>query len=122
MIEYNWREEASESFGPVTRPIAEVHIKDKNKIWRALNMYIDSGADVSIMPKSFGELFGHEMKKGRKIRLKGIDSEITAYIHKSENSLTQIKYYVYLRDFCVYISHQKSGALYEWNLFLFLSI
>ncbi len=48
-------------------------------------MYIDSGADVSIMMRSFGELFGHEVKKGKKIRLKGVGpAHINAYIHKME--------------------------------------
>lgn len=85
MIKYQWHDEVSESFGLVKRPVAEVHIRDKNKIWRALTMYVDSGADVSIMMKSFGELFGHEVKKGRKIRLKGIGPvHITAYLHKME--------------------------------------
>ena len=46
-------------------------------------MYIDSGADVSIMMRSFGELFVHDLRKGRKIRLKGIGPiHIDAYIHK----------------------------------------
>jgi hypothetical protein len=59
MIEYQWREEASESFGKVKRPIARVHIKDKNGQWRAISMLVDSGADVSIITRSYGELFGH---------------------------------------------------------------
>lgn len=85
MIKYQWHDEASESFGVVKRPVAEVHIRDKNGIWRALTMYIDSGADVSIMMKSFGELFGHDVRKGRKIRLKGIGPiHIIAYVHKMD--------------------------------------
>ena len=85
MIEYRWREEGSESFGKVKRPVAEVHIKDKNGQWRAITMLVDSGADVSIISKSYGELFGHNLKKGRKIRLKGIgEDEVLAYLHKME--------------------------------------
>jgi len=37
-----------------------------------------------ILARSFGELFGHKIKKGKKIRLKGIGSEIAAYIHKMD--------------------------------------
>lgn len=85
MIKYQWHDEASESFGIVKRPVAEIHVRDRSGIWRALTMYIDSGADVSIMMKSFGELFGHDIGKGRKIRLKGIGPvHITAYVHKME--------------------------------------
>ncbi|MBI5700768.1 hypothetical protein HZC34_02825 [Candidatus Saganbacteria bacterium] len=85
MIECRWLEEYSESFGSVYRPVAEVYMKDKSKVWRAINMYVDSGADISIMTKDHGELFGHDINKGKKIRLKGIGSgHINAYIHKME--------------------------------------
>ena len=83
MIEYQWREESSESFGKVKRPIARVHIKDKNGNWRAITMLVDSGADISIMTRGYGELFGHNVERGRKIKLRGIgQDEIVAYIHK----------------------------------------
>lgn len=83
VIQYAWREEASESFGKVMRPVAEIHIRDKNDQWRAITMYVDSGADVSIVSRGFGELFGHNIAKGKKIKLKGVGGEhIIAYIHK----------------------------------------
>ncbi|MFH1386908.1 MAG: hypothetical protein ABIH50_04515 [bacterium] len=48
-------------------------------------MYVDSGADVSIMMRSFGELFGHDLNKGKKIRLKGIGpNHINAYVHNMD--------------------------------------
>lgn len=85
MIDYVWREELSTSFGRVKRPVAEIHIKDKSNTWRAINMYIDSGADVSIIKRGHGELFGHSLKKGRKIILKGIgEQEIIAFVHKMD--------------------------------------
>lgn len=85
MTSYDWLEEYSESFGIVKRPVAGIHIKDRNSLWRAITMYVDSGADVSIMQSSFGELFGHTVKKGRRIRLKGVGKEeICAYVHKMD--------------------------------------
>ena len=85
MIKYSWREELSQSLGKIKRPVAEIHLKDKNNIWRALTMYIDSGADISILSKSFGELFSHNIKKGQEIRLKGINNcNFLAYIHTFE--------------------------------------
>lgn len=45
-------------------------------------MIIDSGADASVINRSFGELFGHDLKKGRPIRMKGFgEQEIAAYVH-----------------------------------------
>lgn len=82
MISYQWREELSASLGKVKRPVAEVYIGDRNNVWRAITMLIDSGADISIIARSFGELFGHNVKKGKKIKLKGVGEEqITAYAH-----------------------------------------
>ena len=72
----------SESFGKIKRPIAEVFIKDKTGKWRALTMYIDSGADASVLSRSFGELFGHEVEKGKRIRMKGFgEEEIISFVH-----------------------------------------
>ncbi len=46
-------------------------------------MLVDSGADISIITRSFGELFGHNVEKGKPIQFEGIGKEeITAYIHK----------------------------------------
>lgn len=85
MIEFSWREEISESFGIIKRPIAEVFIKDKKGTWRALTMYVDSGADTSVISRSFGELFGHNVERGRRIRMKGFgEEEIVAYVHNME--------------------------------------
>lgn len=64
MIDFSWREDLSESFGKVKRPVAEIFIKDKEGSWRAFTMIIDSGADASVMNRSFGELFGHDIEKG----------------------------------------------------------
>lgn len=82
MTDFAWREELSESFGRVKRPVAEASIKDKNGKWRALTMYIDSGADSCVISRSIGELFGHNIEKGTRIRMKGFgEEEIIAFIH-----------------------------------------
>lgn len=82
MTDFAWREELSESFGKVKRPIAGVSIKAKDGKWHALTMYIDSGADASVLSRSFGELFGHNVKQGQRIRMKGFgEEEIIAYVH-----------------------------------------
>jgi len=88
MIDFAWREELSTSFGKIKRPIAEVFIKDKQGKWRALTMYIDSGADASVLSRSFGELFGHNIEKGKRIRMKGFgEEEIIAFIHTMQIKL-----------------------------------
>ncbi|MDD4178642.1 MAG: retropepsin-like aspartic protease [Candidatus Margulisbacteria bacterium] len=82
MIDFSWREDLSESFGKVKRPVAEIFVKDKAGNWRALTMIVDSGADASVINRSFGELFGHDLEKGRPIKIKGFgEQEIAAYVH-----------------------------------------
>jgi len=82
MIDFAWREELSESFGTVKRPVAEIFAMDTKGQWRALTMYVDSGADAIVLKQSIGELYGHKIEKGRPIRMKGIgDEEIPAYVH-----------------------------------------
>lgn len=88
MIDFAWREELSESFGRVKRPVAEAYIKDKNGKWRALTMYIDSGADSCVISRSMGELFGHNIEKGIRIKMKGFgEEEIIAFIHTMQVKL-----------------------------------
>ena len=61
MIDFAWREELSESFGKIKRPIAEVFIKDKYDNWRALTMYIDSVLNkktkqISLMSNKYSKI------------------------------------------------------------------
>jgi len=59
-----------------------VLIKAEDGKWHALTMHIDSGADASVLNRSFGELFGHNIKRGKRIQMKGFGEEvIIAYIH-----------------------------------------
>jgi hypothetical protein len=82
---FNWREEASQIFGKIKRPIAEVFFKDVNGHWRAITLYVDSGADISILRRSYGELLGLEVSKGRPTKFKGFGKgEIKAYLHDLE--------------------------------------
>lgn len=90
MIDFAWREEISLSFGKIKRPVAEIYIKNNKKQWRALTMYIDSGADATVISRSFGELFGYNVNKGKKIRMKGFgEEEIIAYVHDAEFKIGQ---------------------------------
>lgn len=82
MIDFSWRDELSHSFGIVKRPVVEAFVKAEDNIWHALTMYVDSGADVTVINRSIGDLFGHNLKKGRKILMKGFgNQDIPAYVH-----------------------------------------
>ena len=58
-IEFPFAREKSQLFGTIFRPIARVVLND-----RFPNiMYLDSGADISLLPRSVGELIGLEREK-----------------------------------------------------------
>jgi len=62
MIRHEYREEKS-SLGKVLRPVAEVIlIKENLKV--AMPMYIDSGADISMIPLRFGRALGFKQNEG----------------------------------------------------------
>ncbi len=61
MIRYKFREEKS-SLGKLLRPVAEV-ILEKDSSAVGLPMYIDSGADVSMIPFRFGRALGFRQEE-----------------------------------------------------------
>lgn len=63
VVEFVYREEASRLLGKVLRPVAEVDITADERNWFPALLYIDSGADISVVPRSFGELLGLDLSK-----------------------------------------------------------
>lgn len=84
MIRQRFREERS-SLGNTLRPVAEV-ILEKDSFAVEMPMYIDSGADVSMMPFRFGKALGFRHEEGDTIlELKGISGAGIPYILKGVN-------------------------------------
>ena len=71
-ISFDFREERSRIFSRILRPVAEVtFINDQKEILEYV--YVDSGADVSLIPKSVGDALGFEIGKADEItEIKGI--------------------------------------------------
>ncbi|RLI89567.1 MAG: hypothetical protein DRO62_01270 [Candidatus Altiarchaeales archaeon] len=61
MIIFRYRKEEGTTDSIVYRPVADVEFKSKNNEWIELHPYIDSGADVTLFPLSFGRLLGLEI-------------------------------------------------------------
>jgi hypothetical protein len=81
MIRHEFREEES-SLGKVLRPVADV-ILEKDELRVEIPMYIDSGADVSMVPFRFGKALGFKQEEKDIIReLKGISGAGIPYILK----------------------------------------
>ena len=63
-ISFPYVKEQSSIFGVVSRPVARVILQRKYPQW----MYIDSGADISLIPLSVGRLIGLTRIKGDRVR------------------------------------------------------
>jgi hypothetical protein len=69
--------------GVVYRPVVKVSLKSVDGHWYTFTAYVDSGADVSILPKGDAELLGINIYEGELWRLTGIGRAIIpAYLHE----------------------------------------
>ena len=71
-VEFSFRREESGIFGKVLRPVARITlINGEIKIPQLF--YIDSGADITLIPRSVGEILGLEIKDPKEIKeIKGV--------------------------------------------------
>jgi len=80
MIRQRFREERS-SLGIVLRPVAEV-ILENNGFAVEIPMYIDSDADVSMIPFRFGRALGFKQEEDTIQEIKGVSGAGVPYILK----------------------------------------
>ena len=71
-IIFKYHKMVSSIAGEIKRPIAEVYIKSKDGAWIEFHPFIDSGADVTLLPYSFGLMLGLDKNIGDIKELKGV--------------------------------------------------
>jgi hypothetical protein len=62
-------------------PYVEIDVKGKDGNWYSALFLKDSGADISICPKSFGEMLGIDVEKGTPITIYGVAGSDKVYEH-----------------------------------------
>ena len=86
MKKYPYQEAGSDIFGKVNRPLIAIKIYSTTKnIWIPVyDVLVDTGADMSIIPRYLGNLIVEDITTGKEIKIKGFVpySELIAYIHK----------------------------------------
>lgn len=71
-IEFDFKKEESRIFGPILRPVARIFLINEDKEV-AEHLYVDSGADVSLIPKSVGDWLGFKIgDKEEIVEIKGV--------------------------------------------------
>ena len=83
MITFHYRKESSSITGTILRPVADVILQVSNlKVEAAL--YIDSGADITMIPLELGKALGFKQRPKDEIReVKGVSGSGVPYILKS---------------------------------------
>lgn len=82
---FDWRPEESEVLGEIFRPVARIGIRTIKSDWKFLRTYIDSGADISVIQRSFGELLGLDVENGKYAIFEGAGGgKLETYIHNIE--------------------------------------
>jgi hypothetical protein len=61
LVDCAYRKEKSGLLGDILRPVAQLEIKSEKTDWFSVIMYIDSGADISLVPRNFGSLLGLDL-------------------------------------------------------------
>jgi len=118
MVEFEYREEESGIFGRVFRPVITAEVKGKDE-WKTFIGYVDSGADISIAPKSFGKALGLPLSKNLK-EVKGIgDARVPISIHKVDMKIGNVVLKV---NFAIALIEKIPYVLGRADVFKFFSI
>ena len=82
MIRFHYRKETSAVLGTVLRPVADVMLESGSlKVEAAL--YIDSGADITMVPLGLGKALGFKQHEDDEIReIKGVSGGGVPYLLK----------------------------------------
>ncbi len=72
MIEFDYLEEDSHLFGKIFRPVASVQFIDQNEQRLIAYMYVDSGADITLIPRELGETLGFRIAGDKIIEVGGL--------------------------------------------------
>jgi len=80
---FPYKKEPSTLFGYIYRPVVEIYLKTRENQWFKVSTYADSGADITIFPKSVSEILGLKLQDGQESTVTGVGGEeIKIFVHK----------------------------------------
>ena len=90
-MEFPYQKEKSKLFGKILRPIIEFEI-NTNIGWVSAMGYLDSGADITLLPLSFAKALGIKIEEEEVKEIKGIgDSAVSVIIKEVELKIGKVK-------------------------------
>jgi hypothetical protein len=85
MVRYSfpYRKEYSSVIGEIYRPVAVIYLQAKDGKWRGFTVYVDSGADITLLPRSAcTEGLGYNLEEGKLGYVGGVTpGRIKIYVH-----------------------------------------
>lgn len=83
MPSFRYRKQESRIFGKILRPLIDLEILSyvRQRWIRVENVLADTGADISLLPRSIGELVVRSVAKGKHIQVGGIVPETSLDVH-----------------------------------------
>lgn len=77
MIIFKYKEESlGKRIGKIKRPVADIYLKTKSNSWIEFHPYIDSGADLTMIPLSLGRLLGLHLDEQKVEQIGGIRGSV----------------------------------------------
>ena len=90
-MEFPYQKEKSKLFGEILRPLIEFEIKT-NIGWVSAMGYLDSGADITLLPLSFAKVLGVKIEDEEIKEIRGIgDSAVSVMIKEVEIKIGDVK-------------------------------
>ncbi len=71
-IEFQYRKMESLIVGTIKRPVADILVRSEDGEWIEFHPFIDSGADITLLPYSFGIMLGLSKELKNIKELKGV--------------------------------------------------
>src|SRR3989344_3116752 len=85
-MEFSYKQKESKILGHILRPLVRLEIfSDNKKDWEIMDdVLVDTGADLTVLPRYIGESLMNDITLGEYVEIKGIvpTSILIAFIHK----------------------------------------
>lgn len=97
MIVFRYKQESlGKGQGSIKRPVADIHLKTQSNTWIELHPYIDSGADVTMIPLSLGKLLGFEIIERKIQQIGGIRGSVPVMYSKTHMRIGHEEFLIHL--------------------------
>lgn len=83
MIVFKYKTEITSKKQKIIRPVGEVYLKTLSNSWIKFYPYIDSGADVTMIPLSLGKLIGFKIDESNVQQIGGIRGSVPVIFIKA---------------------------------------